>query len=252
MDKKKKIIKIIATILVLVGLSVALYFVGFKGNWIKPIVESAGWFGYVIYVIIQVVITTLLTFVPATTFTFTLLSVQIFGTIQGMIISVIACWISSMIMFIVGKYGGTKLVDWLVGKEDREKAQKMVDGRATVLVPITLACPFFPDDAICMIAGITNMNFWYFSISALFTRSIGICSTALLGNDTTIEYIKNALGNNIVLWVLAINIILIDVWAIWKLSSKIQGIVDKKRAKKEKKDETETKKHSSQQESTNL
>ena len=35
MDKKKKIIKIIATILVLVGLSVALYFVGFKGNWIK-------------------------------------------------------------------------------------------------------------------------------------------------------------------------------------------------------------------------
>lgn len=244
---KNKKLKIALTIIILIGLTVALYFVGFKGEWIQPLVKSVGWFGYILYVLIQVCMTTLLTFVPATTFTFTLLSVQIFGTIQGMIISIIACWLSSMVMFIVGKYGGTKLIDWLVGKEDREKAQKMVDGRATVLVPVTLACPFFPDDAICLVSGMTNMNFWYFSIMALFTRSIGICSTALLGNGATLEYIKNALGNNIVLWVMAVNLVLFDIWAVWKGSGKIQEIVNKRRLEKEKQYEDETKKHSSQQ-----
>lgn len=227
-----KVLKWILTIILFVGLTLGLYFVGFKGEWIKPLVQNAGVWGYIIYIIIQVIITTIMCFVPATTFTFTLMSVQIFGTLPGFIVSVISCWISSMIMFLVGKYGGVKIVDWLVGKEDRQKAQRMISDRATVLVPVMLACPFFPDDAIAMCSGMTTMNFWYFSIVSLFTRSIGISATAFLGNGATWNYIKNALGNNIVLWIIAINLILFDVYAIWKGSGKIEQLLKRRREKK--------------------
>ena len=230
----KKWLKWLLTIVVFVGLTLALYFIGFKAEWVKPVIESAGIWGYLIYLVLQVIITTICCFVPATTFTFTLMAVQIFGVTGGLIISIIGCWISSNVMFAVGRFGGVKLVDWLVGKEDREKAQKMVSDRATVLVPVMLACPFFPDDAICMVSGMTSMKWWYFSVTSLFTRSIGITATALLGNGATLTYIKNALGDNIVLWVIAINVILFDVWAIWKLSGWVEKALKKRREKKQK------------------
>lgn len=226
-----KWLKITLTAIIFVALTVALYLIGFKGDWIKPLVESAGWFGYIIYIILQVVITTLLCFVPATTFTFTLLSTSIFGTLTGLILSVIGCWLSSMTMFLVGRYGGTKLVDWLIGKDARIKAQQMVSDRATVLVPVMLACPFFPDDAICMVSGMTKMNFWYFAVMALFTRSIGVVATGL-GKDFTKTYIIDVLGNNVILWIMLINIILFDIYVIWKLSSWFEAFMKKKRNKK--------------------
>lgn len=232
----KKWVKITLTAIIMIGLIVAFYFIGFKGDWIKPIVKSLGWFGYIIYLIIQVLITTLLCFVPATTFTFTLMSVQLFGVVGGLIVSIIGCFISSIAMFFVGRYGGVKLVDWLIGKEDREKAQVMVSDRATVLVPVMLACPFFPDDAVVMVTGMTTMRFWYFAPMCLITRSIGITLTALLGNDATIEYIKGALGGNIVLWVMLANLVLFDVWAIWKFSGYIEKKLKERRMKKENKD----------------
>lgn len=238
----KNWLKWLLTIIIFVGLTVALYFVGFKSEWVKPMIESVGIWGYFIYLILQVLITTVCCFVPATTFTFTIMAVQVFGITGGLIISIIGCWISSNVMFAVGRYGGVKLVDWLVGKDSREKAQRMVSDRATVLVPVMLACPFFPDDALCMISGMTKMKWWYFAIISLITRSIGITATALLGNDVTINYIKNALGDNIVLWVLAVNVLLFDVWVIWKASGLIEQLLKKRREKIKLKEITEDKK----------
>lgn len=232
MNKIPKWLRWAITITILVGFSVAFYFVGFKGEWIEPIVSKLGWFGYIAYIVLQVIITTIFCFVPATTFTFTLLAVRIFGTIIGLILSIIGCFASSMVMFLVGRFGGVKVVDWLIGKEDREKAQAMVSDRATVLVPVMLACPFFPDDAVVMVAGMTTMNFWYFAPMCLITRSLGIAGTALLGNDVTLNYIKTALGDNVVLWVMLANLILFDVWAIWKLSGVIEKWLKKRRMNK--------------------
>lgn len=228
----QKWLKWLLTIIIFIGLTLILYFVGFKGDWIKPLVENAGWFGYIIYLILQISITTLLCFIPATTFTFTLLSVNIFGVITGLILSIIGCWLSSITMFLIGRYGGVKLIDWLIGEESRIKAQKLVSDRATILVPVMLTCPFFPDDAICMVSGMTKMNFWYFLIMSLITRSLGITATALLGNDVTINYIKNNLGDNILLWAMFINILLFDIWVIWKVSGWFENFMKHKRENK--------------------
>lgn len=220
----KRWIKILLTVLLFIALTVALYFVGFKGDWIKPIVESTGFFGYIIYIIIQVIITTLMTFVPATTFTFTLLATGLFGPVIGFIVSAIGCFLSSMLMFFIGDKLGEPFVDWLIGKDIRIKTQERVSGRATVLVPFMLACPFFPDDAICMVSGLTKMKYWYFAICALLCRTIGVGVTAFLGGD-----ILNYSSFSILDWFLFINIIIIDIVLIWKLSTKVEEIVNKRK-----------------------
>lgn len=227
-----KWLKISLTVILFIGLTVALYLVGFQGDWIKPIIESTGVFGYIIYVLLQVLITTIMCFVPATTFTFTLLSVQLFGPLTGFLLSAIGCWLSSMLMFFIGKRFGEPFIDWLVGKPARIKAQNMISGRATVLVPVMLACPFFPDDAICMVSGLTKMKYWYFAVVAAVCRTIGVGVTAFLGGD-----LLNYAAFTLLDWFLFINIIVIDAILVWKLSTKVEQWINKKKQKEEAIDE---------------
>jgi uncharacterized membrane protein YdjX (TVP38/TMEM64 family) len=228
-ERMKRWIKISLTAVLFIVLTVALYLVGFQGDWIKPVVESAGVFGYIVFILINIVVTTLMTFVPGMTFTFTLLATQLFGTLNGFIVSAIACFLSSLVKFIIGDKLGEPFVDWLVGKEARIKAQELVSTRATVLVPVMLAFPFFPDDAICMISGMTKMKFWYFAIVAVLTRTIGVGITSFLGGD-----VLNYASFSILDWFLFINIILIDVVLVWKLSTKVEEIVKYKKQLKDK------------------
>ena len=220
------------TLVLFVGLTLALYFIGFKGDWIKPLVQNAGIWGYILFALLQIIITTTMCFVPATTMTFTIMGVQIFGLLPGFLLTLSACWISSICMFFIGKYGGTRLVDWLIGKPNREKLQNQVSDRATVLIPIMLLCPFFPDDGLCMIAGVTKMRTWYFCTVCLLSRISCMVLTAFVGEGTLIRYILDTLGNNYVLWFIAINILLIDIYAIWKFSGKVEEFLKRRREKK--------------------
>lgn len=228
----KRWLKITLTVIIMVGLTLALYFVGFKGEWIKPLVQEAGMAGYLIFILLQVVITTVMCFVPATTFTFSLLAAQLFGTWQGAIVASIACWLSSMLMFTIGDKAGEPFVDWLVGKESRIKAQNMISGRATVLVPTTLLFPFFPDDAICMVAGMTKMKYWYFAIVAALCRTVGVTTTCIFGGDL-INYSQFGVFE----WVVFINLAIIDVLLVWTLSGLVDKWIKKRQDKKQKKQE---------------
>lgn len=223
----KRWIKISLTAVLFITLTVALYFVGFQGDWIKPIVEKAGFFGYILFVLINIVVTTLMTFVPGMTFTFTLLATQLFGALNGFLVSAIACFLSSMVKFFIGDKLGEPFVDWLIGKDARIKAQDLVSGRATVLVPVMLAFPFFPDDAICMVAGMTKMKYWYFAIVAAICRTIGVGVTSFLGGNI-LDYSTFSILD----WFLFINIILIDVVLIWKLSTKVEEWINKRKQTK--------------------
>ena len=223
----KRWIKISLTAVLFITLTVALYFVGFQGDWIKPIVEKAGFFGYILFVLINIVVTTLMTFVPGMTFTFTLLATQLFGALNGFLVSAVACFLSSMVKFFIGDKLGEPFVDWLIGKDARIKAQDLVSGRATVLVPVMLAFPFFPDDAICMVAGMTKMKYWYFAIVAAICRTIGVGVTSFLGGNI-LDYSTFSILD----WFLFINIILIDVVLIWKLSTKVEEWINKRKQTK--------------------
>lgn len=230
----KKWLKITLTLIIIIGLSVGLYFVGFKGDWIRPIIADIGIWGYLVFFLLQVIITTVLCFVPATTFTFTIIAVQLFGLWGGFIIAFLGCWVSSQLMFFVGRYGGVKLVDWLIGEKDRIKIQNAISDRSTVLAPVLLIIPFTPDDAIACICGMTKMTYRYYAIMTIFARVSNVFLTAFFGSGSTWNYIITALNGNVILWIMFVNLILVDIWLIWKFSGWVEKKIKEHREKKEK------------------
>jgi uncharacterized membrane protein YdjX (TVP38/TMEM64 family) len=83
--------------------------------------------------------------------------------------------------------------------------------------------PIFPDDALCLVAGMTKMRYWYFAIIVLIFRSIGIV-TICLG----INFIDWATLTLIDYFVL-INIIAIDLIAIFKYQHKIEKWITRRK-----------------------
>ena len=91
--------------------------------------------------------------------------------------------------------------------------------------------PVFPDDALCMAAGMTKMRYWYFAIIVLIFRSIGIATICFLGSSI----IKWA-ELSIIDWFVLINAVIIDIYAVFKISGKIEAKIKSKNSQKEDKD----------------
>ena len=91
--------------------------------------------------------------------------------------------------------------------------------------------PMFPDDALCSVAGITNMSFFTFFLTQIITRPISILATLLFMSGEIIPY--NALGFTIIAVVSALAVTLFII--AYKNSDKINNFLLKISSGKDKK-----------------
>lgn len=135
------------------------------------------WYIYPIFILIQIVFTTLLSFVPGTSALMIALGVVLFGAgWKSFIVCASGVYLSSFAMYFVGRFGGYKIVEKMLGKEDTEKATELLRKHGQIYFPVCLACAGFPDDALVMISGVMKMNFLFFALSVLIGRGIGIAT----------------------------------------------------------------------------
>ncbi len=87
--------------------------------------------------------------------------------------------LGSMFAFFLGRVFGIRLANWLVGEEAMEKYQKFMKGRDKIILFYMFLFPFFPDDFLCLLAGLTSMSYFGFFLMMLLTRSIGTAGTIL-------------------------------------------------------------------------
>lgn len=234
--KKNKILKFILVLVGLASISVGLFFV-FKKTGItdidrlRAIISKAGIWAPIIYILIRIPLTILLCFVPACSMIFDLLAVALFGaTLKAFIISIASVFACSTIMYILGRTGANKLLEKIVGKEDLEKANKLIKEKGLVFYPVMMAVGGFPDDALVCMAGVTKMNFIYFVISTVVGRGIG-CAFSVFG----IALIPFDTFKNIYDWIsFACNLIVIAFVVIkvgnW-LNNKINTLAESKKKK---------------------
>lgn len=177
---KKKIIKIVVFLLGLIALSVGIYFIFYACgisdlSTLRAIINDCGVWSWVVFLLLQIVFTVLLCFIPGSSMAFITLGVLCFGadwktfllTFSGVIIS-------SAIMYILGRFGGYTLCAKIVGKEDMEKATKLIKEKGQVYYPIMMCCAGFPDDALVCVAGMIKMNPLFFVLSTIIGRGIGV------------------------------------------------------------------------------
>ena len=187
-EKLKKYLKILIVLLVVASISVGLYFilraVGLTDvNKIKDWLKQTGPWAIIVYILIRIIFTIFLSFMPACSMAFDLLSLATFDYLPPIGIFAI-CFTSvvltSVVMDLIGRFGGNRAIVKILGKEDYEEAKDLIQEKGMVYVPVMYLLPIFPDDAICMVSGATKMNFWVHLLEIILCRGIG-CATIIFG-----------------------------------------------------------------------
>lgn len=225
----KKWIKISLLLLAVAAVSVGLFFVlracGVTNiDKLREIIASCGAWGWIAFIALFTACSTLLCFMPGTSATFIGVAIVMFGAWKGFAISTISVFLSSSLMFFIGHHFGEKAAIKLVGKESLEKAQNLIDVKSKMLLPLMFLFPVFPDDALCMVAGMTKMRFWYFAVVVAIFRTIGIASICFLGSG-----LINWAELSLVDWFMLITCCLVWIFAIFKYQHKIEKFITRKK-----------------------
>lgn len=201
-----------------------------KINGLVEIISGTGAWGMVVFVLIQVLQVVILPlpavvcYVPGTI---------IWGAPMATLLASIGVIIGSVISYFIGRVWGKKAVIWIAGKETTEKYSAYFGKRGKGIFVIMQILPFFPDDILCMIAGLTSMNFAYFMVVMCTVRPAIIATYCFLGSGDIIPFS----GWGIYVWVaiFAVCIVLavlsfkyqnkFEAWLVSKFSRKKKGEV---------------------------
>ena len=216
-------LRLFFTIIILMAFVVVSYvIIRTTGVWnkinsidkLKKIVESGGVFSFAVFIVFQILQTTVLQ-IPA--LFITIAGTLVFGTWTTFILSYIAVMIGSIIMFWVGRKAGRKFLNWLIGAQEADVwVERMSRGK--YLVFLMMLFPMFPDDILCVVAGMTKMSFKYFFWTNIIARGVGIACTVFFGSGSVIPF--HGLG--LVVW----GVLILAVGALFYLSVKYQNKLD--------------------------
>jgi len=143
---------------------------------LKEFINTTGGRSELIYVLAQFL---QVTFIPIPSNFVVLVGDELFGPVKAFFLSMAGLLLGSLFAFFLGKSFGLRLITWIAGKEAVEKYQRIVKGRDKTILVLMFAFPMFPDDLLCMVAGLTNMGYFTFFFVMLFTRSLAIGGTIL-------------------------------------------------------------------------
>ena len=172
---------------------------------IKKFILDSGFWGATVFIGITVFQVVVLPIPEAVTI---LLGVAIYGATWSFVLSVIGTVLGSLISFTLGKVFGRRLCNWMFGEQNTEKYARLLGEKGRFVFIVMLLFPAFPDDMLCMIAGITSMSNGYFTAICLLTRPVMIGITAYLGSG-----IIPFSGRGIAVWI-AIGCIMIVVFIV--------------------------------------
>ena len=217
-----KWIKLILVILFFAAISIATYFI-FKIfgvtdiNKLKEIILASKQYGIIIYFLLLTILLTLLCFVPLLNTALVILGIALFGPLTTFIVCLCANFCSGSILFFIGDKFGESLATKFVSKEELEQAQNLIDTKSKILLPIFFLLPCLPDEALCLVAGMTKMKYWYLIIISLLYHSIEIGLFCFLGSGlidwTSLSTID---------WILLVNVLIIDIYFLFALEKKIK------------------------------
>lgn len=214
---KKKLLRIILVLVLITFVLGLLYFaLEVTGLWeklnsvdkLQSVILELGFWGRFIFVLLQFL---QVTFVPLPSPVLIIAGSLIYGPFQAGLLSISGILLGSAFAFFLGRVFGKKLVVFMVGEQTEKKWRKFLSGCKYTFV-IMMLLPLFPDDILCMVAGVTDMSWTFFMLTQLITRPIGIFLVSYFSSGQIIPYH----GWGLIVWA----IILIASVALLYLSSK--------------------------------
>lgn len=108
----------------------------------------------------------------------------LFGTWPAFLLTFGAVVAGSLLVFWLARVLGRDFADRLVSRRLSEKYQDVLRTKAPVFLVLAFLFPFFPDDMLCILAGLTKLSFRRFAVIVLLTRPWGLLFASALGGST--------------------------------------------------------------------
>ena len=140
---------------------------------------SSAWYGFIFFILLQTVLSMLLCIFPGVSMALIILSTTVVfpgEPWKSFFLCFASVAIASCTMYALGRFGGYPLCCRLVGEGDAARALDLLRDKGTFFFPFMMLFPFFPDEALTMIAGTTRMKLSWFLPSIFVARGIGIAS----------------------------------------------------------------------------
>lgn len=189
----------------------------------REYIESYNDYAVILFILVQLLQVVIL---PIPSFITVGAGVLLFGPFRGAIYSTIGIIIGSLIAFFIGRVFGAKVAKWLVGEKELNKGLKAIKGKDKIVLTAMFLFPFFPDDVLCFVAGMTTMSSLFFVIMITITRVITVFASSYSINNSIIPYDT---WWGILLWVLFFTFTIIVTIFIYKKGDKIENAIFKKR-----------------------
>ena len=106
-----------------------------------------------------------------------MVGVALFGPFQATLYSLLGIILGSYTAFFIGRKFGNKAATWLVGEDTLLRWQKKLKGKDNLVLTIMFLLPMFPDDVLCIVAGLSSMSTRYFLGMITIARVIAIVTT---------------------------------------------------------------------------
>ena len=223
---KAKILRTILVCVVIAGIVVLGYYIlNWTGVWeqinsvekLQNVILSWGFwgrFGYVILQLLQV------TFIPLPSTVTIIAGTLVYGPLQASLLSLAGILLGSMLAFLLGKVFGKKLVVFMVGEKTCKKwADFLSNAKYSFFIMMLL--PIFPDDVLCLVAGLTNMSWTFFTVTNLIARPIGVFTVSYFGSGHLIPYH----GWGLIVWGILILLIIAVLILSYKYQKQIENFL---------------------------
>ena len=151
---------------------------------IRGLILSLGFWGRLAFVFLQFL---QVTFLPIPSAVSTLAGVLVFGPLQASLLSLSGIMLGSVLAFWLGRRFGRKLVSFMVGEETCHKWTNFLTNAKYSFV-VMMLLPIFPDDILCLVAGLTDMSWLFFVVTNLISRPLAIFLTCYLGSGSIIPF----------------------------------------------------------------
>lgn len=108
----------------------------------------------------------------------------VFGTVRGVILTVVGIGIGSLFNYAVGRWLGRPFVEAVVSRDRLASIDRVVSDRRTVIgYFILFAIPGLPKDALCYVAGASRFPLGLFMLASMTSRLPGIAGSSLMGSS---------------------------------------------------------------------
>lgn len=108
----------------------------------------------------------------------------LFGLWPSFLLTWAAVAAGSALVFLLARALGRKFADQFVSQKLSDKYLDVIRRKRDVFLALAFLFPFFPDDLLCILAGLTDISFRRFFILVLLTRPWGLLVACAVGSST--------------------------------------------------------------------